>query len=441
MKKRPANLSSSTQQEKNESKKDVLTNLLQQTLEDVQPSAGGDLSHVEHSSQRIDKANNQGTSTSTMRTSKPIDLSPLVSELISNNPFDFDKKQFEDVSDLVQSTDGGDLFVGEFPVLDLARELSNVSETIKSDAKNIGSTNTMEEDKIIKQFSPVEKQVGVASSSLEELLDGNKPRGGVDPSTKEEQQECDDKKDSQDKHTSCDMNKDVNASEHLQDKLASSRSNKVGDEKQGEPTASNENVGLKEKTEDDIVETMKTVETIDDQKLIKDSKQEIRTLSELRNISVSSTTGVMSEKSQNSEVTENEATNVNTSSADASENKEKPDIFWNTLESVEKHSTKQTEAEAKEKKDDTGPDRGNKESLNKAAVVVKEYSQTPETQVTQEQLNKNEGRQENTEEPSSGSEVGSPEANLVRTSNRKRKAPPPRDLSVHPPGWVRSALQ
>ncbi|XP_046854120.1 transcriptional activator spt7-like [Xenia sp. Carnegie-2017] len=29
----------------------------------------------------------------------------------------------------------------------------------------------------------------------------------------------------------------------------------------------------------------------------------------------------------------------------------------------------------------------------------------------------------------------------IRSSNRKRKAPPPRDISLHPPGWVRGALQ
>lgn len=52
----------------------------------------------------------------------------------------------------------------------------------------------------------------------------------------------------------------------------------------------------------------------------------------------------------------------------------------------------------------------------------------------------NEEKQENIDEKFSGSELVSFDDSLVRTSNRKRKAPPPRDLSVHPPGWVRSAL-
>lgn len=46
------------------------------------------------------------------------------------------------------------------------------------------------------------------------------------------------------------------------------------------------------------------------------------------------------------------------------------------------------------------------------------------------------------EELPSGSETGSTESTIVRTSGRKRKAPPPRDLTLtaHPPGWIRGAL-
>ncbi|XP_028412808.1 BRCA2-interacting transcriptional repressor EMSY-like [Dendronephthya gigantea] len=443
IKKRSANLSSSTQQvhETNESQKDVVTDSLQQTLKDAQPCAEGDFSPVE--------GRNEATPATITSTSKPIDLSPLVSELISSSSFDFDKKQFDDVSDLVQSNDNGDLFDGEFPVLDLATELSNVSETVKSDAKNIGSMDTMEEDKNIKQFSPVEKHASVATKPLEEFSAGDRPGGSV-ASIEEKQQEYNKKKDSRDAVVSCHVNKDVNATEHLQDKLASPRNNKVGDEEEGEPTASDENVCLKEKVEDHIAETMKTFEAMDKQKLIKDSEQAITSLSEflkddkkLGNISVSSTADTMSENSQiiiHSNVTENKPKVVNTTSLEASGGKGQQDVFWDRVQSGGKHSTEQTEAEVKEEKEDIAPDRDNKESsVNKAAVVVEKCSQTNETQVTQEKLN--EGRQENTEEPSSGSEVGSPEGNLVRTSNRKRKAPPPRDLSVHPPGWVRSALQ
>ena len=69
-------------------------------------------------------------------------------------------------------------------------------------------------------------------------------------------------------------------------------------------------------------------------------------------------------------------------------------------------------------------------------------TESQETDDKLESPSKTGNRHDSNEEQFSGSDTGSTEGGPIRTSGRKRKAPPPRDLSLspHPPGWIRGAL-
>ncbi|CAB3992276.1 BRCA2-interacting transcriptional repressor EMSY-like isoform X1 [Paramuricea clavata] len=508
-------------QDNTESRKDVLTSdldLIQQTLQDFEQETN--LTHVGHSLQELNKSNPE---TGKEDTSKPIDLSPLVNELISSSPFDVDKKEFEDLdpSNLIQTSTVGDdivagnsdLFVGELPVLDLDSDLT-LSEIINSDVGDIVSASTAVE-KVIEQFSPVDVDT-IDGVLQQEMMDLQECTTNLSNKTKQ-QEFVEMKKDviSQAEDVSSDRKQEVESSPK-----GLNITEQVNELSSFQDTASSEqNVSLKDKLGDNVVETGENVETLDEQTLLKKSKQgetefpdfpnnngNLGSVSQSKNddvISVSTvdaTSGISQDTRNTSDkepASSESCSSGNTSSENikTTENKQEPAVSESILGSEVKNRENQvntvttgedetnemiisstqeksnltevldqdatsTTTQAKKSNLTEVLDQGAistttqakksnlTEVLDQGAISTttqaEESCQTTgseEIEVTLGHFNKDDGKQENIDEQLSGSEFVSPDGNLVRTSNRKRKAPPPRDLSVHPPGWVRSALQ
>jgi hypothetical protein len=501
-------------QDNTESRKDVLTSdldLIQQTLQDFEQRTN--LTHVGHSLQELNKSNPE---TGKEDTSKPIDLSPLVNELISSSPFDVDKKEFEDLdpSNLIQTStvDGdivagnSDLFVGELPVLDLDSDLT-LSEIINSDVGDIVSASTAVE-KVLEQFSPVDVDT-IDGVLQQEIMDLQECTTNLSNKTKQ-QEFVEMKKDviSQAEDVSSDRKQEVES--NPKDLNITEQVNELSSLK--DTASSEQNVGFKDKLGDNVVETGENVGTLDEQTLLKKSKQgeiefpdfpnnngNLGSTSQSKNddvISVS-TVDATSEISQDTRNTSDKepassesCSSGNTSSENikTTENKQEPAVSESILGSEVKNRENQVNTTGEDETNEmiisstqeksnltevldqdaisttTQAKKSNlTEILDQDAIStttqVKKSNLTEvldqdatstttqattgseEIEVTEGDSNNDDGKQENIDEQLSGSEFVSPDGNLVRTSNRKRKAPPPRDLSVHPPGWVRSALQ
>ena len=380
--------------------------------------------------------------------STPIDLSPLVSELISSSSFDVDKKEFENLnsSNLLQSNtasvaggNSSELFVGKFPVIDLG---FNVSETVKSETDDVSSSK--EEEKIIvdKINVDVQQETGSQKGNSDSLTNENKKQEIVE---RENPVNLQTENASVDKSVESNS-KDVNLSEGVKDVFCLDDSAKSDEE-----WSSGNKIGNRSAKNDHFAEPP------DKEKLQKCSKHEEKNLSNLQkndekldsttssNISIVNTTDTkISQDSINERCSGEDKSSENIKTAvektqsafsDSDLRIEDKNIEDNKTERAE--TDEMVTSNIKEKSHDAL----DKDPLTSNTTTQKQEScEMPETQVIQE--SKDDDRKcENTDEQLSGSELGSPEGNLVRTSNRKRKAPPPRDLSVHPPGWVRSALQ
>ena len=432
---------------------------LSSNLAVVKQKTPDDETQVRHSLEDASKSNPEDDAPSKTIVLEPIDLSPLVDELICSSPFDVGK-EFEN---LVQSSTADDsntnsngnnvtdVFVGVLPVLDVAL---NVPDTAKSDGEECVS-DSKEKERITKQFGPAEKQ-DPASRALvmQDLQESN-----VNLTTKkiEEEQQV----------VKCVVSSAQTVSsdvvEPAESKLKGASISKQVQElsSSGSFPRFELNVGLKhvEKVENRIIETDKRAKTPDHQGLLKNSKPE-ETTSNDENVTGTSqdeNSGIVSaqEPSEINSRKKEPACSESCSSVsslnyniETTEDKNTPDIagtncgnnFTNQEDKVD--TTGGTNEMLKSNAQD---ETGLTKVLNKVGISTQaeESCQTMETREIQsvQESNKDDEKHENTDEYLSGSELGSPEGNLVRTSNRKRKAPPPRDLSVHPPGWVRSALQ
>ena len=430
-------------------------------IEDLEQKTGDDLTPVRHSSEDGNKSNPKDDTATKTIVLEPIDLSPLVDELISSSPFDVGEKEFEnlDPSDLVQNStadDGNtcsnsnnvaDVFVGVLPVVDVAL---NVPGDVVSDRK--------EKERIIKQSSPFEKQMQDPAVSVVEKVMANQHESNVNLTTNKNEEQVKLKKCivTSTEMLSSDVGKPAES-----DSKGINISNQVVEEPSlGSCTNSEPNFASKDNQKSSTVDADKTVETPDPQKLLKNSKQEetrmndenvIRT-SEVENNDVASVHEASAFNSRKKETAFSESCRIVSSlneNIKTTEDKNTPTIagtsFGNNFNNPE--DKVDTTGDRNEiNKSNTQAKTGLTEPLDKDSIStqVEESCQTMETReikLTQEQSNKDDENPENIDEQLSGSELCSFEGNLVRTSNRKRKAPPPRDLSVHPPGWVRSALQ
>ena len=430
-------------------------------IEDLKQKTGDELTPVRHSSEGVNKSNPKDDTATKTIVLEPIDLSPLVDELISSSPFDVGEKEFEnlDPSDLVQNStadDGNtcsnsnnvaDVFVGVLPVVDVAL---NVPGDVVSDRK--------EKQKFIKQSSPVEKQMQDPAVSAAEKVMANQHESNINLTTNKNEEQVKLKKCivTSTEMLSSDVGKPAES-----DSKGINISNQVVEEPSlGSCTNSEQNFASKDNQKSSAVDADKTVEASDPQKLLKNSKQEetrmndenvIRT-SQDENNDVASVHEASAINSRRKETAFSESCRIVSSLNEdikTTEDKNTPTIagtsFGNNFNNPEdKVSTTGDRNEMN--KSNTQEKTGLTELLDKDSIStqVEESCQTMETReikLTQEQSNKDDENPENIDEQLSGSELCSFEGNLVRTSNRKRKAPPPRDLSVHPPGWVRSALQ
>ena len=437
----------------------LLSNLavVKQSVDNVEQKTPDDVTQVRHSLEDVSKSNPEDDAPSKAIVLEPIDLSPLVDELICSSPFDVGK-EFEN---LVQSSTANDsntnsngnnvadVFVGVLPVLDLAL---NVPDTAKSDAEECVS-DSKEKERITKQLGPAKKQ-DAASRALvmQDLQESN-----VNLTTKkiEEEQQV----------LKCVVSSAQTVSSDVVEP-AGSNLKCASISKQVEEFSSSgsfprfeENVGFKHVEKLENLETDKRAKTPDQQGLLKNSKPEETTLNDenVTGTSQDENSGIVSaqEPSEINSRKKEPACGESCSSVsslnyniETTEDKNTPDIAGTNCEN---NFTNQ-----EDKVDTTGgtnemlksnalDEIGLTKVLNKVGISTQaeESCQTMETREIQSvhESNKDDEKHENTDEYLSGSELGSPEGNLVRTSNRKRKAPPPRDLSVHPPGWVRSALQ
>ena len=459
-----------------EERKDVsCSSTVVQALKNLQDTVT--VTRVGHSLQEANKSNSEisqvleDTSVcfNESSVSKPIDLSPLVDELISSSSFDKQFGESLDGSNLLQTNtasgdnssdiSGGDsvdnLFVGQFPVLALDTNLGNVSETTKCD---VGDVDGKEEETVNKQLNPV---INTKSDVLHKQMTATgEQEDVVDSRNKRKQNEF------------SEMKKGVSQAKDMtseQAKLAPDIETEAveksfGEGKTKDLAKAKQNDGSNEtgRLSDDNVGTTRRVDTLDEQTL-DNSKEEGKALTgqEKSNILHTDTTiqisgarvvsannnepsSCVSNSSESKESTQDKRQSLILASNVRHENK-------NTEDNVD--TTHQAKAEANEViKSNVRENEGEmnvEESMNKdisnATAPETEKSCMNATDVlggTQEHsIQEDGGRQENIEEQLSGSEASSLEGNLVRTSNRKRKAPPPRDLSLHPPGWVRSALQ
>ncbi len=466
MNKRPQVSSSILTQDNTESNKNVLKpldlDLIEQTLQDVERGTASDLTG--HSLRDVNQNKSgqilEDTSSKTGDVvAESIDLSPLVNELISSSsPFDVGSKEFEDLvpSSLVETSttgDGivsgnnvGDLFVGELPVLDISSsDLSNLSaETTNSDVADVASK---EEENVIKQLSHLDTTGSVLEANTKESSDNL-------TNERKQQEFVEMKKDviSQVENVSSDTKQEAPKGLNITEQELSQDT--------GDPARSDQNVALKDNDKPgNNIQTDKSA--LDEQKLLKNSKQEetglpddpnnegnLDSTSQNKNDDVISVSiaGPTSEIVQNTgnardKKPSESCPGANTSSENIKTSEDKQQAVGSNFESEVKNPEDNVTTAGEDKTNEMMSPQ-EKDKLPEDNISNTTTTQALETQqVTQEHSSKDDdGKQENLDEQLSGSEIVSLEGSL-RTSNRKRKAPPPRDLSVHPPGWVRSALQ
>ena len=454
--------SSIVTQDNTESRRDVLPSLdlIKQSLKDTQLDAKSDLTHVGHSLQELNK-NNDDTGQTSTKTSDEVagtfDLSPLVNELISSSRFVDDSKELEDIvpsnvtqtNTVVTGNTVSDLYVGELPVLDIcSSDLNDLSSN-----SNVSNAATKEKENVLKQLDTTDDllQQGKAETDIKKNADNL--------TTESTQDFTEMKKDAQIKDSDTKQEAELSAKSpnfiEQGKKLSSSQSTV-------DIAKSELNDRLNDKPRNNIVETDKCAKTLDEQRLLKYSKQETSKLPDdvLKNEENLNST---SQSKNNDVISVNTTDPASEESQDTDRNKEFSESCCGTNISNENNEDKQQlpgsslESEIKNPKDtvDVRGEGINNEMLKSsiqeeddASEVLDKISSTTIAQASKteevglEQSSKDDDeKQENIDEQLSGSEIVSPEESLVRTSNRKRKAPPPRDLSVHPPGWVRSALQ
>ena len=438
MKKGTPASSSIVTQDNPEPRKDVLPSLdlIKQTLKNVE----------QETEQLLENTSAQTTDEVT----ETLDLSPLVNELISSSSFDEDSKELDNIvpsdlsststADVVSGNSVSDLYVGELPVLDLcSSDLSNLSETSSS---NVSDASTKERENVLKQLDTMDDllQPEMAEVDMKKNIDNS--------TTKHKQDFVEMKKDVQIKHSGT-----------IQD--AESYPNNLNLTEQVGEIPSSQNTADTAKS--DVVEIGESAETIDNGRSLKFSKEETTKLPDVPNneenldstprsknnvISVDTPdpiTEIFPDSERDKQFSETcRSTNVSNESIETSENKQ--NSAGSNLESEIKNLKDTVNTREEDKNIEMVE--SNRQENDKGAEVVNKISNTTTSQesktegVRQEQSSKDDdGKEENVEEQLSGSEILSHEESLVRTSNRKRKAPPPRDLSVHPPGWVRSALQ
>ena len=458
--------SSIATQDNTESRKDVLSSLdlIKQTLQDTQRDPKSDITHVGHSLQELNKKNDEtgqlleNTSTKTSdEVTGTFDLSPLVNELISSSPFFDDSKELKDIvpsnvtqtNTVVTGNTVSDLYVGELPVLDIcSSDLNDLSSN-----SNVSDPATKEKENVPKQLDTTDAllQQGKAETDIKTNADNL--------TTESKQHFAEMKKDApiNDSDTKQEAESNAKSPNFIEQgkKLSSSQSTV-------DMARSDLNDRLNDKPRDNIVGTDKSAETLYEQRLLKYSKLEtskfpddvlknegnLNRTSQSKNNDVISvdTTGPASEESQdivrNKQFSEScRGTNISNKN-----NEDKQQLPGSCLERELRNPKGTVDAGGEDinnemLKSSTQEDADGSEVLDKMSdTTITQAAKTEE--VPQEQSSKDDDeKQENIDEQLSGSEIVSPEESLVRTSNRKRKAPPPRDLSLHPPGWVRSALQ